>query len=147
MAQAFHYPFVTYEGIETEVIVENAGQLVATPPPSLNVTGKGENKLRPNSYDILDRVELLLYGPCGAGFSLDYSRYRADGNKLFSVYGIYGVTNKTREVGHEHMSTIFRPADQLHLTFDAEAFALRSVHDTYRDHDLARKYNDRRADA
>lgn len=141
MAQAFQFPFVTYEGIET-VIVESASQFAASPPPSLNVTGKGENKLRPNSYDILDRVELLLYTPCGAGFSLDYSRFRADGHKLFTVYGIYGVTNNDGKWGIEYMSTIFRPADQLHLTFDAEAFDLRSVHDTYRDHDLGRKYDD-----
>jgi hypothetical protein len=140
MTQAFHYPFVTYEGIDT-VIVESADQLLSSPPPSLNVTGKGQNKIRPASYDILDRMELLLYGPCGAGFSLDYSRYREDGHKLFGVYGIYGVTNNDGKWGIEYMSTIFRPADQIHTTWDAQAFDLRSVHDTYRVHDLGRKYN------
>ena len=138
MADAFHFPFVTYEGIDT-VIVESADQLLSSRPPSLNVTGTGQHKIRQGSYDILDRIELLLYGPCGAGFALDYSRYHPDGHKLFAVSGIYGVTNNDGKWGIEYMSTIFRPADQVHTTWDAEAFALRSIHDSYRDHDLGRK--------
>jgi hypothetical protein len=90
------------------------------------VAAKGESKARAGSYDILDRIELLLYGPCGVAFSLDYSRFRADGQKLFGVFGIYGITNNDGHWGIEYMSTIFRPADQIHLTYDAEAFALCS---------------------
>jgi hypothetical protein len=140
LAKTFHYPYVSYEGIDT-VIVDSADHFLSSPPASVNVSGKGETKIRANSYDILDSIELLLYGPCGVGLALNYSRYRADGHKLFGVYGIYGITNNDGKWGIEYMSTIFRPADQLHLTYDAEAFSLRSVHDTYRVHDLGRKYN------
>jgi hypothetical protein len=144
LASVFHYPFVTYEEVET-VIVNSAKELMSNPPPSLNTTGKGRHKIRPGSYDIMDKIEVLLYSPIGVGISLDYSRYRADGQKLFSVYGIYGITNNDGKWGIEYMSTIFRPADQVHLTYDAEAFALRAVHDTFRDLDLANKYGDKEA--
>jgi hypothetical protein len=39
------------------------------------------------------------------------------------------------------MSTIFRPAEQLNLDYDAKEFAERGIHDSYRDHNLGRKYN------
>ncbi|MCC6650035.1 MAG: hypothetical protein IT348_02680, partial [Candidatus Eisenbacteria bacterium] len=73
--------------------------------------------------------------------ALNYSRFDANGKKLLGCYGIYGVTNNDGKWGIEFMSTIFRPADQLHLDYDARQFAERSIHDTYRDHDLGRKYN------
>ena len=140
LAELFHYPFVTYEGIDT-VIVNSKDELISNPPPSLNTTGKGANKIRKGSYDILDNIELLCYTPVGAGVSLNFSRFDANGKKLQGVSGIYGMTNNDGKWGIEYMSTIFRPADQLRLSYDAEAFALRSIHDTYRDHDLGRKYN------
>lgn len=140
LSELFHYPFVTYEGIDT-VIVNSKDELMATPPPSLNTTGKGPNKIRKGSYDILDNIELLCYTPVGAGISLNFSRFDANGKKLQGVSGIYGMTNNDGKWGIEFISTIFRPADQLHLNYDAEQFAERSIHDTYRDHDLGRKYN------
>jgi hypothetical protein len=140
LSRLFHYPFVTYEGIDT-VVVNSRDELLANPPPSLNTTGKGVNKVRRGSYDILDNIELLCYTPVGAGVALNYSRFDANGKKLQGVYGIYGMTNNDGKWGIEFMSTIFRPADQLHLNYDAEQFAMRSIHDTYRDHDLGRKYN------
>jgi hypothetical protein len=139
LSKLFHYPFVTYEGIDT-VIVNSREELMSNPPPSLNTTGKGSHKIRPGSYDILDKIELLVYTPVGAGVSLSYSRFDATGKKLQGVHGIYGMTNNDGKWGIEFMSTIFRPADQLHLNYDAEQFAMRSIHDTYRDHDLGRKY-------
>jgi hypothetical protein len=140
LSRLFHYPFVTYEGIDT-VIVNSLEDLMSAPPPSLNTTGNGANKIRKGSYDILDKIELLCYTPVGAGIALDYSRFDANGKKLQGVYGIYGMTNNDGRWGIEFMSTIFRPADQLHLNYDAREFAMRSIHDTYRDHDLGRKYN------
>ena len=140
LSQLFHYPFVTYEGIDT-VVVNSRDELMSNPPPSLNTTGKGVNKIRKGSYDILDTIELLCYTPVGAGISLNFSRFDANGKKLQGVSGIYGMTNNDGKWGIEYMSTIFRPADHLHLNYDAEAFAQRSIHDTYRDHDLGRKYN------
>jgi hypothetical protein len=140
LSRLFHYPFVTYEGIDT-VVVNSREELLANPPPSLNTTAQGVTKIRRGSYDILDGIELLCYTPVGAGIALNYSRFDANGKKLQGVYGIYGMTNNDGRWGIEFMSTIFRPADQLHLNYDAEQFAQRSIHDTYRDHDLGRKYN------
>jgi hypothetical protein len=140
LSRLFHYPFVTYEGIDT-VIVNSREELMSNPPPSLNTTGKGVNKIRKGSYDILDNIELLCYTAVGAGIALNYSRFDANGKKLLGVYGIYGMTNNDGKWGIEFMSTIFRPADQLHLDYDAKQFAERAIHDTYRDHDLGRKYN------
>ena len=140
LSELFHYPFVTYEGIDT-VVVNSKDELMSNPPPSLNTTGTGVNKIRKGSYDILDKIELLCYTPVGAGISLNFSRFDANGKKLQGVSGIYGMTNNDGKWGIEFMSTIFRPADQLHLSYDAEQFAQRSIHDTYRDHDLGRKYN------
>src|SRR6516225_1102640 len=139
LSKLFHYPFVTYEGIDT-LVVNSRDELMSNPPPSLNTTGKGVNKIRKGSYDILDKIELLCYTPVGAGIALNFSRFDANGKKLQGVSGIYGMTNNDGKWGIEFMSTIFRPADQLHLNYDAEQFAMRSVHDTYRDHDLGRKY-------
>jgi hypothetical protein len=76
----------------------------------------------------------------GAGVALSFSRFDANGKKLQGVHAILGMTNNDGKWGIEFMSTIFRPADQLHLTYDAEQFAMKSIHDTYRDHDLGRKY-------
>ena len=140
LSRLFHYPFVTYEGIDT-VIVNSREELLANPPPSLNTTGKGANKIRRGSYDILDSIELLVYTPVGAGVAIKYSRFDANGKKLLGVHGLYGMTNNDGKWGIEYMSTIFRPADQLHLEYDAAQFAERSIHDTYRVHNLGRKYN------
>jgi hypothetical protein len=140
LSRLFHYPFVTYEGIDT-VVVNSREELMSNPPPSLNTTGKGANKIRPNSYDILDDIQLLVYTPVGAGVALRFSRFDANGKRLQAVHGIYGITNNDGKWGIEYMSTIFRPADQVHLKYDADEFAERSIHDTYRDHNLGRKYN------
>lgn len=139
MAQTLHYPFVTFEGIDA-VIVDSAEKLMADPPPSLNVTGKG-NLIKPGAYDMMESIQLHVYSPIAAGFSLDFSRYRSDGHKLLACNGIYGITNNDGKWGIEYLSTIFTPADQLFETYDAES-ALNYRHDIWRDHDLARKYSD-----
>jgi hypothetical protein len=140
MAQTLHYPFVTYEGIEA-VVVDSADKLMADPPQSMNVIGKGENLIGPGTYDILEHIELLIYNPIGAGLSLDYSRYRANGQRILACNGIYGVTNNDGKWGIEYLSTIFTPANQIGETYDGEA-VLKFMHDEWRDHDLGRKYND-----
>ncbi len=139
LSRLFHYPFVTYEGIDT-VIVNSREELLANPPPSLNTTGKGATKIRRGAYDILDDIQLLVYTPVGAGVAIKYSRFDASGKKLQGVHGIYGMTNNDGKWGIEYMSTIFRPADQLHLDHDAAQFAERSIHDSYRNNNLGRKY-------
>ena len=140
LAKTFQYPFVTYEGIDT-VIVGSAAELKAKTPVSLNFTGKGPNKLRPGAYDILDKMEVLFYTPLGCGIAMDFSRFDSAGKRLLNCYGIYGVTNNDGKWGIEYMSTIFRPAEQAHLDYDAKEFAERGIHDSYRDHNLGRKYN------
>jgi hypothetical protein len=140
LSKVFQYPFVSYEGIDT-VIVNSAEELRAKPPTSLNTTSQGATKIRQNAYDILDKMEVLFYTPCGVGVALDYSRFSAEGNKRLTCYGNYGVTNNYGKLGLEYMSTIFRPAEQQHLDYDAREFAERGIHDSYRDHNLGRKYN------
>ncbi len=139
LAKLFHYPFVTYEGIDT-VVIKSKEEFLANPPASLNTTGKGPNKIRKGSYEIIDGMELLVYTPVGAGVAIKYTRFDAAGKKLQGVHGIYGMTNNDGKWGIEYMSTIFRPADQLHMQHDAVQFAERSIHDSYRNNNLGRKY-------
>ncbi|HEX4037594.1 MAG TPA: twin-arginine translocation signal domain-containing protein [Acidobacteriaceae bacterium] len=139
VADTLHYPFVTYEGSEP-VVVESADQLRANPPQSMNVTAKGD-LITPGSYDIMEGIELHLYNPCGAGFSLPYTRYRADGHKMLGCHGIYGVTNNDGKWGIEFMSTIFQPADQLSETYDALSL-VTAQHDHWRLHAEARLKGD-----
>ena len=140
MAETLHFPFLTYEGTDP-VVVESSDQLMSTPPASMNVTGKGDNLIHPGTYDILEGIELHIYNPIAAGFSLEYSRYRADGAKILTCHGLYGVTNNDGKWGIEYMSTIFQPAALSYERFDAEA-AVTALHTTQRDHALARKERD-----
>jgi hypothetical protein len=140
LAEVFHYPFVAYEGIET-VIINSPEELISNPPPSLNVTGKGENFIKPGAYDIMETMRTEIYGPIGVGLSLDFTRYDGRGAKLYGCGGIYGITNNDGKWGIEYMSTIFDPADLLYERYNAEAI-LTAVHENQRFHALARKYND-----
>ena len=69
LAKVFHYPFVTFEGVET-VVIKSPEELISNPPPSLNVTGKGDHFIRPGAYDIMERMTTEIYGPTGVGLSL-----------------------------------------------------------------------------
>ncbi|HEY1802013.1 MAG TPA: hypothetical protein VGG46_13875 [Terriglobales bacterium] len=140
LAEVFHYPFVAYEGIET-VIVDSPEALISNPPPSLNVTGKGANFIKPGAYDIMESMKTEIFGPIGVGLSLDFTRYDGRGAKLYGCGGIYGITNNDGKWGIEYMSTIFNPADLLYEKYNAEAI-LTAVHENQRFHALARKYND-----
>jgi len=129
MAGCLHFPFATYEGTEPDV-VESLEQLRADPPKSLNVTGQGKSHIQPGGFDLLDGIELHLYNPVGAGLSLSYSRYGADGQKILSCQGIYAITNNDGRWGIELMSTIFTPARAIGLAYeDAEIAALRRGRD------------------
>lgn len=140
LAELFHYPFVTYEGIET-VIVNSPEDLISNPPPSLNVTGKGANFIKPGAYDIMESMKTEIFGPIGVGLSLDFTRYDGRGAKLYGCGGIYGITNNDGKWAIEYMSTIFNPADLVYEKYNAEAI-LTAVHENQRFHALARKYND-----
>lgn len=125
ISQTLHYPYGTYEGLEVTV-VDSADSLMDVPPPSMNVTGKGVNLIRPGSYDMLDSLEVHNYLPCSVQFSLCYSRYASNGEKILVCQGIYGVTNNDGKWGMQLSSTIFKPADEADLVFkDAEQAYLR----------------------
>jgi hypothetical protein len=129
MADLMHFPFATYEGTEPEV-VESRAQFLASPPKSMNVTGRGPSHIQPGAYDLLDSIELHIYNPVGAGLSMTYSRYGEGGHKVLRCQGIYAVTNNDGKWGIELVSTIFTPARALHVTYaDAETAAARRGHD------------------
>lgn len=138
IARTLHYPFVTYERNEP-VVVDSADSLLASPPPSMDVTRKGTDAkagqihFRPGSYDLLENIQMHIANPLGAGFSLEASRYRADGLKLQTVHMLIGVTNNDGKWGIEYLSSILLPADQITETYDAEG-CIKSLHDDWRVH-------------
>ena len=140
MRDLMHFPFATYEGPEC-LLVETPDQLMSAPPLSMNVTGKGDSKIKPGGYDILDNIELHIYGPVGAGISMQYSRFGPGGDKLLEVHGIYGITNNDGKWGIEWASTIFKPANQaLRDNWYNFPIADYAMHESHRDHVMARRY-------
>lgn len=129
MAEMLHFPFATYEGTEP-VVIQSAEELLANPPPSMNVTGQGVNYIQPGAYDILDGLELLIYNPVGAGCALSYRRFGPDGRTILLCQGIYAVTNNDGRWGIELASTIFTPAAAIGVAYnDAAEAALRRGRD------------------
>lgn len=106
IAGTLHFPFAIYEDIEP-IVVERASDLRATPPPTLNGTGRGRSRIAPGSYDLLESVDVHLYCPVGGVFSLAFTRYTADGHKLLDCEGLYSVTNNDGRWGIQLASTIF----------------------------------------
>src|SRR3546814_19728803 len=68
-------------------------QTCALPISTLNATGSGPTQISPHSYDLLESVNVHLYCPVGGVFSLGFTRYQPEGDKLFDCEGIYAVTN------------------------------------------------------
>jgi hypothetical protein len=125
IAQTLHFPYGTYEGLEA-TIVESSESLMDAPPPSMNVTGTGVNLIKPGSYDMMDSLEVHNFLPVNVQFSLCYSRYAANGEKILVCQGIYAITNNDGKWGIQLASTIFKPADEADLIFkDAEQAYLR----------------------
>lgn len=141
MAQLMHFPFLTHEGPQAQ-LVENREQLISTPPLSMNVSGKGASKIAPGAYDILDSVQVHIYSPVGTGASLEYSRFDPHGNKVFSCHGLYGITNNDGKWGVEWASTIFKPADQdgRDQSYNYRIIST-ALHESHRNHVMARKYH------
>jgi hypothetical protein len=142
MAELMHYPFLTHEGPEAQ-LVQSREQFISSPPLSMNVTGKGNSKIMPGAYDILDFVQMHIYSPVGAGLSMEYSRFDPRGTRIFSCHGLYGITNNDGKWGIEWVSTIFKPANQVgrdqlynYPILDA------ALHENHRDHVMARMYDD-----
>jgi hypothetical protein len=125
LAQTLHFPFAIYEDIEP-IVVQSAADLMASPPPTLNGTGRGSSRIKAGSYDLLESINVHLYCPVGGAFSLSFTRYTPDGHKLLACDGIYSVTNNNGRWGIQLASTIFHEVDFLGVAYpDAEAADIR----------------------
>ena len=60
LSRTLHFPFAINEGIEP-VVVSTAADLLASPPPTLNTTGRGTSRIMPGSYDLLESMNVHLY--------------------------------------------------------------------------------------
>ncbi len=109
MADTLHFPFAIYEDIEP-LIYQTRADFISNPPPSLNATGSGYTKIARDSYDLLEGVNVHLYCPVGGVFSLAYTRYNAQGFKLFDCDGVYSVTNNDGRWAIQLISTIWHEA-------------------------------------
>src|SRR5262245_18587630 len=95
-------------------------------PPTLNATGKGKSKLLKGSYDLLESINVHLYGPVGSAISLSFTRYTPDGHKHLLCDGLYSVTNNDGRWGIQMASTIFHEADFIGVEYpDAEQEDIR----------------------
>jgi hypothetical protein len=105
IAKTLHFPFAIYENVEP-LVYKSADEFVGNPPPSLNGTGKGKSRIARGSYDLLESVNVHLYCPVGGVFSLGFTRYDADGDKLLDCEGVYSVTNNDGRWAIQLVSTI-----------------------------------------
>jgi len=105
LAKTLHFPFAIYEHIEP-LVYQTEAEFLRNPPPSLNSTGRGRTTILPKSYDLLESMNVHLYCPVGGVFSLGFTRYKPDSDKLFDCEGIYAVTNNDGRWAIELVSTI-----------------------------------------
>ena len=137
MADTLHFPFASYEKTDP-VVVQTVDELMSHAPASMNMTLNPERftdhdgYLEPGSYDVFDGLEVLTSDPISATMSLVYYRYGKDGKKILRCEGVYTVTNNDGRWGIQLMSTIFTPADMMHVMFSDTieiAKRLRVTHD------------------
>jgi len=125
IARTLHFPFALYEEIDP-VVVQTAADFVAAPPPTLNATGKGKSRLLKGSYDLLESVNVHLYGPVGSAISLSFTRYTPDGHRHLLCDGIYSVTNNDGRWAIQMASTIVHEVDFIGVEYpDAEQADIR----------------------
>jgi hypothetical protein len=145
MADALHFPFASYEKTNA-VVVNSIDEFMAHPPASMNLTLNPERftdhdgYLKPGCYDAFDGLEVIAADPISAAMSLVYYRYGSDGKKLLRCQGIYTVTNNDGRWAIQLMSTIFTPADMMHVEFADTVTAAKRLRMT---HDLAYDTSDR----
>jgi len=126
LSHTLHFPFAIYEEIEP-VVVNSAAELMATPPPTLNTTGRGTSRIMAGSYDLLESMNVHLYCPVGTVISLTFNRYTPDGRVLLACDGIYSVTNNDGRWAIQLASTIIREAEFLNASYtDGDQATLRS---------------------
>lgn len=109
MADTLHFPFAIYEDIEP-LVYQSRADFLSNPPPTLNASGRGFTRIAEDSYDLLENINIHLYCPVGGVYSLDYSRYNAQGHKLFDCQGVYSVTNNDGRWAIQLVSTIWHEA-------------------------------------
>lgn len=105
IARTLHFPFAIYEEIEP-IVFQTEADFMRNPPPTLNFTGRGRSRITAHSYDMLEGVNVHLYCPVGGVFSLKFTRYKPEGDKLFDCEGIYSVTNNDGRWAIQLVSTI-----------------------------------------
>ena len=126
LSRTLHFPFAVNEDIEP-VVVGSAADLLASPPPSLNATGRGKSRIMPGSYDLLESMNVHLYCPVGTVISLTFNRYTPDGRLLMACDGVYSVTNNDGRWAIQFVSTIAREAEFMNVTYpDADLATTRS---------------------
>jgi len=112
MARQLHFPFALFEGTEP-IVIESAEAFLAAPPATLDVAHRGDSAVQAGSYDLLDKLELLIFCPVAVGLALSFTRYTAGGHKLCQCDGIYAVTNNDGLWAIELASTIHTPAAEI----------------------------------
>jgi len=112
LTRQMHFPFALFEGTEP-IVVESAEPFLAAPPATLDVSRRGQSAVQAGSYDLLDKLELMIFCPVAVGLALTFTRYTADGHKLCQCDGIYAVTNNDGRWAIELASTIHTPAAEI----------------------------------
>jgi hypothetical protein len=148
MADLLHFPFGTFEGTEP-VVVESADQFMTNTPASMNVSTNPERYsnhdgyMKPGCYDVFAGIEVINSDSVHAGLAMTYNRYDSNGKKLLRCQGVYCVSNNDGKWAIQLMSTIFTPADMIHVTFTDTIEAAKRVRIN---HDLAYQVSDRSVD-
>jgi hypothetical protein len=144
VADMLHFSFGTFERTDA-IVIQTAGDLLAHAPASLNMTDHPERftdhdgYLQPGCYDVLDGIEIFNSNPVAVNLALSYNRFSAAGHKLLRCQGIYCVTNNDGKWAIQAMSTIFTPAQMIHVQYADSAAAARRLR---QDHCLAYMNND-----
>lgn len=144
VADALHFPFGTFERTDA-IVVHTADELLAHAPASINMSEQPErftdhdSYLQPGCYDVLDGIEIFNSNPVAVNLAMSYNRFSADGHKLLRCQGIYCVTNNDGKWAIQAMSTIFTPANMIHVQYNDSAAAARRLR---QDHCLAYMNND-----
>jgi len=147
MAEALHFPFGTLERTDA-VVIPSADELIVHTPASMNMSERPERftdhdgYLKPGCYDVLDGIEIFSSNPVAVNLSLNYNRYSGEGYKLLRCEGIYCVTNNDGKWAIQGMSTIFTPANMIHVEYGDSAAAARRLR---QDHCLAYMNQDAKA--
>jgi len=125
LARTLHFPFAIYEDVEP-VVVQSATEFTSNPPPSLGAEA-AKSRIMKGSYDLLESINVHLYCPVGAAFSMSFTRYTPDGHKLLVCDGVYSVTNNDGRWAIQLASTIVHEADYIGVGYpDAEQATTRA---------------------